>query len=141
MNNVSILIPVTLGELNDIGCPGCEHHTGVIHISKNAIDAVAELHNNNLNNMLPEDVHVSLKHFLTDVTNFSLHNEVAVQLLYLAFNMQVQGMDMEIHGNKQVDQFVFAHICSFHEKLCQIFEQLPGLLTKPITFSPPMCSQ
>ena len=57
----SRLIPATLGELNAIGCPGRKYHTSLLQISRNAIDAAADLHSNNLNNTLPEDVHVSLK--------------------------------------------------------------------------------
>jgi len=55
-DNVSHSIPPTLGELNAISCPGREYHTSLLKISRNAIDAAVDLHNNNLNNTLHEDV-------------------------------------------------------------------------------------
>jgi len=76
-NNISRPIPATLGELNAISCPGHEYHTGLLQISRNAIDATADLHNNNLSNTLHIDLHVSLEEFLADVNNSSLHDEVA----------------------------------------------------------------
>jgi len=82
VNNVSSLIPLTLGELNEIGCPGREHRTGLICISTNAIDAAAELRNNNLNNTLPKDVHVSLKdHDRVYFTVFRLPPPVGIHYL------------------------------------------------------------
>ena len=61
-DNASLLVPATLGDLNALCCLGRQYHTGILQIATNAIDAAAKLHNDNLNNMLPKEVHVSLKH-------------------------------------------------------------------------------
>jgi len=95
-DNTSLLVPATLGELNSLGCPGRQYHTGLLQIATNAIDAAAKLHNDNLNTTLPEEVHASLKAYLADTTNSSLHDEVAQHLLYPAFNM------LAWHGSRLV---------------------------------------
>jgi len=100
-DNASLLVSVTLGELNALGCPGRQYHTGLLQIATNTIDAAVKLHNNNLNTTLPEEVHASLKSHLADSTNSSLHDRVAQHLLYPAFNMLVSGMGAELHGSQQ----------------------------------------
>jgi len=75
-DNVSRSISAMLRELNTISCPGREHHIGLLQISRNAIDADADMYNNNLINTLHEDVNVSIKEFLADVNNSSLRDEV-----------------------------------------------------------------
>jgi len=94
-DNASLLLPATLEELNSLGCPGREYHTGILHIATNAINAAANLHNGNLNTTLPEEVHASLKAYLSDATNSLLHDEVAQHFLFPPFNMLVPGMGVE----------------------------------------------
>jgi len=81
-DNVSRSISATLGELNAISCPGREYHTGLLQISRNAIDADADMYNSNLNNTLHEDVNVSIKEFLADVNNSSLRDEVVSPICF-----------------------------------------------------------
>jgi len=76
VDNVSRSISGTLRELNTISCPGREYQNGLLQISRNAIDADADMYNNNLNKTLHDDVNVSIKEFLADVNNSSLRVEV-----------------------------------------------------------------
>jgi len=102
------LCPVALVELNAIGCPGLEFHTGLLSIARNAIDAATQLHNDNLSTTLPEEVHVSLKEYFAGVNNSSLHDEIVQHLLYPAFNMLVPGTGVELYGSQRVDQYIYA---------------------------------
>ena len=124
-------------------CPGRQYHTGLLRIATNAIDAAAKLHNDNLNTTLPEEVHVSLKTYLADVTNSSLHDELVQHLLYPVFNMLVSGMGVELYGSQQADHYTHIHNYCFHLKLCEVFDETPlpvtgptGFPTKGISFSP-----
>jgi len=83
-DNASLLVHATLEELNALGCPGRQYHTGLLQIATNDIDAAAKLHNDNFNTVttLPEEVHASLKAYLANATNSSLYDEVAQHLLY-----------------------------------------------------------
>ena len=142
-DNASLLVSATLGELNSLGCPGREYHTGLLHIGTNAINAAANLHNDNLNTSLPEEVHTSLKAYLSDATNSLLHDEVTQHLLFPPFNLLVPGMGVEQYGSQQVDNYTHAHIHCVHTKLCEVFGETPlpvtgppGFLTKGIAFSP-----
>jgi len=87
-----------------------------------------------------EEVHASLKAYLADATNSSLHDEVA-QLP--AFNVLVPGMGVELYGSQQADHYTHTHNYCFHVKLCEVFDETPlpvmgptGFLTKGISFSP-----
>ena len=73
---VSLSISATLRELNTSSCPGREYHNGLLQISRNAIDADADMYNNNLNNTLHEDINVSIKEFLADVNKSSLRDKL-----------------------------------------------------------------
>jgi len=142
-DNASLLVPATLGELNSPGCPGRQYRTDTLHIATNGIDAAAKLHNANLNTTLPEEVHVSLKAYLSDATNSSLHDEVAQDLLYPPFNFLVPGMGVDLYGNQQADHYTHVHNYCFHVILCEVFDETPlpvtgpaGFLTEGISFSP-----
>ena len=110
-DNASLLVHATLEELNALGCPGRQYHTGLLQIATNDIDAAAKLHNDNFNTVttLPEEVHASLKAYLADATNSSLHNEVAQHLLYPAFNMLVPDMGVESYGSQQSNHYTHVH--------------------------------
>ena len=116
-DNTSLLVTATLGKLNSLDCPGRQYHTGLLLIASNAIDAAVKLHNNNLNTTPPEEVHVSLKEYLADSTNSSLHDEVAQYLFYPAFNMLVPGMGVELYGSQQSNHYTYANNYCFHLKL------------------------
>jgi len=99
-DNASLFVSATLGELNSPGCPGRQYHTGILQIVTNVNDAVTKLHNVNLNTTLPEEVHASLKAYLSDATNSSRHDKVTQPLLYPPFNMIVPGMGVEQYGSQ-----------------------------------------
>ena len=107
--NASLLVSVTLGELNSLGCPGRQYHTGLLHIGTNVINDATNLHNDNLNTTLPEEVHASLKAYLSDATNSLLHDEVTQHLLFPPFNMSGSGMGVEQYGSQQSDHYTHVH--------------------------------
>jgi len=89
------------------------------------------------------EAHASRKAHLANATNSSLHNKVAQHLLYLAFNMLVLGMGVDLYGSQQANHYTHTHIHCFHVKMCEVFDETPlpvmgptGFLTKGISFSP-----
>ena len=84
-DNVSLSVSATLRELNTSSCPGREYHNGLLQISRNAIDADADMYNNNLNNTLHEDVNVSIKELLADDNKSSLRDEVVSLIWFFSF--------------------------------------------------------
>jgi len=58
-------IPFALGDLSDPSCPGYEHCCGVVATMLKGANTAVKLHNCNLENSLPMEVHASVTNFLT----------------------------------------------------------------------------
>ena len=137
-------IPITLGDISDPDCPGYAHCCGMTVAILKGTNTAIKLHNTNLDNSLPLDVHHSITKFLTSASETNLQNEVAKDLDAPPCILLWPGLGNDGHGANVQDLYTFAFTRSFHIKMAAIHGQphllLPNILlnclVKPFFFSP-----
>jgi hypothetical protein len=137
-------IPFTLGDLSDPSCPGYEHCCGVVATMLKGANTAVKLHNCNLANSLPTEVHASVTDFLTSSDNKVLHDEVAKELEAPPCNLIWTGLGNDCHGANVQDPYLFTFVRGFHIKMASLLGLTPlpllgrlhNSLVKPIFFSP-----
>jgi len=103
-----------------------------------------KLHNSNLDNSLPVDVHHSVTKFLTSANQTNLQNEDAKELDAPPCILLWPGLGNDGHGANVQDAYTFAFTRSTLIKMAAIHGQppllllnrLPNCLVKPVFFSP-----
>jgi len=137
-------IPFTLGDLSDPSCLGYEHCCGVVATMLTGANTAVKLHNCNLENSLPTEVHASVTDFLTSSDNKVLHDEVAKELEAPPCNLIWTGLGNNCHGANVQDPYLFTFVRGFHIKMASLLgltplpllDRLHNSLVKPILFSP-----
>jgi len=110
-------IPFTLGDLSDPSCPGYEHCCGVVGTMLKGANTAVKLHNCNLDNSLPTEVHASVTDFLTSSDNKVLHDEVAKESEAPPCNLIWTGLGNDCHGANGQDPYLYTFIRGFHIKM------------------------
>jgi len=137
-------IPFTLGDLSDPPCPGYEHCCGVVGTMLKGANTAVKLHNCNVDNSLPTEVHASVTDFLTSSDNKILHDEVVEELEAPPCNLIWTGLGNDCHGANVQDPYLYTFIRDFHIKMASLLGLTPlpllgrlhNSLVKPIFFSP-----
>jgi len=107
-------------------------------------NTVVKLHNCNLDNSLPTEVHASVTDFLTSSDHKVLHDEIAKELETPPCNLIRTGLGTDCHGANVQDPYLYTFIRGFHMKMASLLglTLLPLLgrphnfFVKPIFFSP-----
>jgi len=109
-----------------------------------AANTVVKLHNCNLDNFLPTEVHASVTDFLTSSDNKVLNDEVTKELEAPPCNLIRTGLETDCHGANVQDPYLCTFISGFHIKMASLFGLTPlpllgrphNFLLKPVFFSP-----